>query len=333
MLRAACSELTTDAGFAGIAIIQGERCWTGSITFAGPREGNSHRFLFYSFTKTIMAAAVLRLVARGDLELDAPAGRWLDGPATAADFTLRQLLAHTSGLGDYGALPAYQAAVRSGEAPWSRAEYLARAEAGRLLFEPGRGWRYSNVGYMLVKDILEKVGAAPLGRVLDREIFAPLGVRDVSLPTLRDELRPFLFGRSSQLGGRTVAGHYHPGWVAHGVAGGTPEAATRILHGLMTGKLLPPELLAQMRQGQPVGGPIEGRPWRKPGYGLGLMIELDETGTLRPEGHTGGGPGCSPAVYHFADSALPFTLCAVTNGEDGGQAERMVWSMAAEMEK
>src|ERR1700712_5627581 len=91
---------------------------------------------WWSFGKTVLAAAAFKLAEQGRLHLDTP----LDGKP----FTLRQLLAHTSGLREYGPLPAYQAAVTRGDVAWPADELLARADANNLLFAPGTGWRYSN---------------------------------------------------------------------------------------------------------------------------------------------------------------------------------------------
>jgi CubicO group peptidase (beta-lactamase class C family) len=123
---------------------------------------------WWSFGKTVIAAAALTLVQDGALVLDAP----LPG----APYTLRQLLAHTSGLPDYGGVGAYHAAVAAGEAPWSEAELLQRAAGERLLFAPGTGWAYSNIGYLKVVRLIEATTHAPLDRALAALVFGPLGV-------------------------------------------------------------------------------------------------------------------------------------------------------------
>ena len=65
---------------------------------------------WWSFTKTVIASAILKLVERGEIDLDSR----LEGK----DFTYRQLLQHTSGLKDYGVLADYHLAVENGEKPW-----------------------------------------------------------------------------------------------------------------------------------------------------------------------------------------------------------------------
>ena len=67
----------------------------------------------YSLTKTYIAACVLA----SEIDLQATADRWLgpDQLPRGADLSVQQLLTHTSGLTDYGALPAYHQAIESGQ--------------------------------------------------------------------------------------------------------------------------------------------------------------------------------------------------------------------------
>ncbi len=234
---------------------------------------------WWSFTKTVLAAAALALVADGRLSLDAP----LDGDP----FTLRHLLQHRAGLADYGALKAYHAAVAAGDAPWPRAVLMQRVGVDRLTFAPGQGWVYSNVGYLLVRELVERAAGVDLGVALERLVLAPLGVAGVAVAREPADLMATAWGN---------AAGYHPGWVYHGLLIGPPASAALLLHRLLAGALLPPALLAEMLTAHPVGGPVPERPWLTAGYGLGLMIGTGETGATYT-GHTGGGPGSTAAVY------------------------------------
>ena len=184
---------------------------------------------WWSVTKTCMAAAALILSERGKLLLDAA----LPGRA----FTLRQLLRHDAGLRDYTAVPDYFAAATSGGAPWSETELLARVDVDRLAYQPGDGWTYSNVGYLLVRRAIESAFGADLEAALQALVFAPLGVRGVHIAREPGDISRGAFGNPR---------NYHPGWVYHGLLMGPPREAARWMHGLMTGRLLSPRLLAMM---------------------------------------------------------------------------------------
>lgn len=288
----------------------------------GTGDPAERRALVYSLTKTILAAAVLRLAARGTVELDGPAERWLPELAgRPGAVTVAQILMHRAGLPDYGGRADYHAAVAGGGEPWSGDEFLARCGLAKSENGPPVGsFAYSNIGYLLVGRLLERAGGAPLAEVLAREVFAPLGLSSAVLLSDRSDLDGLFFGPSPAFGGRPVAEAYHPGWVSHGVVAMTVSDACRLLHGL-TEEYLPDALLRRMRDALPVGGPMAGRPWVEPSYGLGLMMELDPA--AGPYwGHTGGGPGVTPVAYHMP-GPVPVSVAVFLDGEDGNLAEWM----------
>src|SRR5262249_30617657 len=84
---------------------------------------------WWSFTKTVIAAAALVLVGRGKLALAEP--------LPERSYTLRQLLQHTAGLADYGGIKDYHDAVARGDEPWPVALLLKRSAGERLRFAPG----------------------------------------------------------------------------------------------------------------------------------------------------------------------------------------------------
>lgn len=277
--------------------------WITASGQTGSHGDPQARFPYWSFTKTVLAICALRLVEDGALALDDP----VDGAA----YTLRQLLNHSAGLPDYGQIPDYSRAVAAGDPPWPRAEMLDRALSGGMLFRPGEGWSYSNIGYMFVGEMIEAATDLSLAQAMNDSILSPLGLTSIELASTPQDFADLHW---------PAAAHHHPRWVYHGCLTGTAPDAARLLHHLMTGDLLSPASLATMRVRTPLGGPLPGRPWLTCGYGLGLM-----TGTVagldRSEGHSGCGPFCVNAVYHFPDRADPITIASFTHGHDEGPAE------------
>lgn len=129
-----------------------------------------------SVTKPIVATATMMLAERGKLELGQPAVRYLPEAAHDVPGNVRQLLGHTSGLTTYvrigwgGTTPAVPDA---GADPWP---YAFAAQPPGTLFE------YANLGYGLLGRIVEARSGQRLGEFLRAELFAPLGMRDSSLP-------------------------------------------------------------------------------------------------------------------------------------------------------
>lgn len=256
---------------------------------------------WWSFTKTIIAACALTLVRDGRLQLDAIA----DGRPV----TLRQLLQHRAGVADYGGLAAYHRAVAANDEPWPVERLLRETNADTLTFAPDTGWNYSNIGYLFVCQKIEHACGCSLNEALQRKVFAPLGIDGPRVALSREDLTGVATGEA-QL--------YHPGWVYHGLVVGQLDHAALTLDRLLTGHLLPPDLRAVMRDAHALGGPIDGRPWRTAGYGLGLMIGTGPAGQ-EVLGHTGGGPGSVIAVYR--QPKVNRTIAAFAPGERTGDVE------------
>lgn len=261
------------------------------------------RFPWWSFTKTVLAICALRLGDERRIDLD--------GLRPGRPFTLRQLLQHRAGVPDYGYLNAYHDASQRGESPWSRARLLEEVQADRLDFEPGTGWSYSNVGYLFVRDAIEEATGLCLADAVKRLVTAPLALQSVELAVKPSD---FLGMHWPQVR------NYDPGWVYHGCLTGTSLDAAKILHALFHGKILTSDSLQAMMDAHRLGGAIAGRPWSSFGFGLGLMSgNVDAVG--RVIGHSGAGPFCVNAVYHFPDLARPATVSIFMEGSNEGPAE------------
>ncbi|HEY8608341.1 MAG TPA: serine hydrolase domain-containing protein [Noviherbaspirillum sp.] len=261
---------------------------------------------WWSFTKVLIAAAALRLVEQGRL--------FLDAPLPGHPFTLRQLLQHRAGLGDYGRLPQYQADVAGGKAPWSEQELHAHVPLTRFVFAPGTGWAYSNVGYLVVRSLIEREVEADLKDVLHDQVLAPLGLQSSRLAVTPEDMRFTAF----------KGGHgYHPGWAFHGFVIGPADEAALALHRLLTGDLLSPASRMALLDAHPLGGEIPGRPWLTTGYGVGIalgtMKTADGTDPFRVIGHSAAGPGSVGAVYHAPGRRR--TVAVFCSGVDEGVAE------------
>ena len=233
---------------------------------------------WWSFTKTVLATAILRLVDQGALGL----AEHLDGQP----FTVRQLLRHESGLPDYGVLGRYHEDVAAGRPPWPVSRLLDAVDADRLRFEPGTGWAYSNIGYLRLARLIEQVTGRTLAVALGMLVFRPCGLATARLATSPSDLSEVRMGSTRS---------YHPGWVYHGLVVGTAADAARLLRAVVMGGLVRPQTLTDMMEGRPL-------PHHRsalhpdPAYGLGLMLSASDPQD-HPIGHGGEGPGSRIAVY------------------------------------
>ncbi len=263
---------------------------------------------WWSFSKTLIALAALRTVEMGGLALDEA--------LPSEPYTLRQLLQHRAGLTDYGGSSAYHQAVARGDDPWSVDELLERTDAERLIYPPGEGWAYSNIGYLRVRRLIEAATGQPLAAALRDLVFEPLGARRARLVESRDDLGGVPMGSAEG---------YHPGWVYHGLAVGPVGEAASVLMRLMSGDLISPRMLAEMRRGYPLPQYANGL-WAKPAYGLGLMAPVTRTG-LRVSGHTGEGPGSNIAVYAVDAIDGPVAAAAWSTEEPSSTVEAIAVGM------
>ncbi|MBH0239188.1 serine hydrolase domain-containing protein [Methylobrevis albus] len=282
-----------------------------SAIAGGPATPGEPDVIWWSFTKTLIAAGVLRLAEAGRLDLD----RDLRAPGT----TPRALLQQRAGLRDYGGLPSYQAAVAAAGPPWSEAELLDEVSDVPV---PGLPWTYSNVGYMLLRRCLEQSCGTDLATALGDLVLRPLGLTRARVAQTTGDLAATALP--------PPAG-YDPGWVYHGTVIGPPSEAAAALGRLMDRQLLSPATLDLMCTPLPLGGALPGRPWTATGYGLGLMIGsmADPAGgpDIRVVGHSAGGPGSVGAVYHAP--ATGRTAAAFAAGDDGGIPERTAVRLVA----
>jgi D-alanyl-D-alanine carboxypeptidase len=288
------------------------------------------QFYLYSITKTILATAVLRLAEQGQLSLGDHVQRYLPDIPLPSQLTVRQILQHSGGLPDYGGLKAYSADLKSDpRRPWTDEAFLSRALSQGFVFQPGKGWAYSNIGYLLVRLLLERVSQRTLPVVLDNLVFRPIGLRQTFVAKSLADAAKLTPGYSSELETdnelHDVTQRYDPRWVSHGVVISTASDLALTFEALFTGALLAPESLDSMMDAVVVPG--KHPPFVQPAYGLGLMIDCRSPFGM-VVGHGGGGPGYSTAAFHYSDvGGHPVTAVALVNRDQPGAGTDIVFAL------
>jgi len=215
-----------------------------------------------SNTKTYVAAAILRLVEDGRVGLDAPIATYLPseyietlraGGYDAATITVRHLLSHTSGLFDYAmSSPFLEAVTGNPTRRWTRLEQVKFAvEHGKPYGAPGEVYHYSDTGYILLGEILERVTKQPLAAALRSLIgYDRLGLASTWLETLEPAPRG-IPDRAHQYMGEADTYTFDPSFDLYG--GGGLAATVRDMavftRALMTGRVFrSPEMLRVMTE-------------------------------------------------------------------------------------
>ncbi|BDV31732.1 serine hydrolase domain-containing protein [Microbacterium terricola] len=240
-------------------------------------------FPVYSIGKTLAAAAVLAL----GHDLDAPVGDLVDLPASLHGARLRDVLRHRAGLPDYGAWPDYAAAI-AGDEPWSFDELMARTDRAGGVARPS-GFRYSNIGYAIVRRMLEHTHQADFFDVVRSAVLDPLGITEIA-----PFAEPGDWARCAP--SQVDVSWYHPGWVLTGTIAASPSAIEAAMRGILAGALFDPARMLDTRAVDAPGTVLD-----QPGYGLGLMTS--GCPTPRWAGHGGAGPGYTTFVLADADGS------------------------------
>ncbi|GIG69250.1 GNAT family N-acetyltransferase [Phytomonospora endophytica] len=310
--------------------------WTGSAGLA-ELDGNTppvvdgyHRI--GSNTKTFTAVALLALVAEGRVALDTAVADYLPEFGFDPRITVRMLLQHTSGIFNFTGEVYTDGSVESditlngaavipgitwqGKAwveqrfrTYEPEELVRLALSKNPRFEPGADWSYANTNYVVLRLIIEKVTGSALSEELQRTVFGPLGLTHTIVPGASSDIpapHAHAYYRYDNDGTEdTIDVTVHnPSWIS---TGGDMISTTADLQafitGLVTGKLLPAEILTEMFDAYPAIG-----------YGLGVFVQDAPDGGGKLITHNGGAMGHAALMYTTLDGSK--TLTAALNYVD-----------------
>jgi CubicO group peptidase (beta-lactamase class C family) len=139
------------------------------------------KFLIGSIGKSITAFMVLILVNDGLIDLNSDINTYIpdySGPGKNK-VTIHQMLTHTSGIPDHGAIP--NLSKKLVRWSYSSDQYLDLIKDLELKFEPGNGFSYSGIAYNLLAIICEKVTKKDFADLLKSRMFIPLGMNNTKL--------------------------------------------------------------------------------------------------------------------------------------------------------
>lgn len=269
----------------------------------------SMRMRIGSTSKHFCVLAVMLLAEEGRLSIDDSPRRVIpELPEWAETITLRQLMAHTSGMRD--SLDLIMLTAGPGKSCAADFQLKMLSALDSLNFAPGEGWNYNNGGYVLLTVIVERLSGLDLEGFLKARIFEPIGMFDTQLRRLDTDLLP----NSATLHLPRPDG----GWM-RGVFG-VPVGGEGGIVSTVDDMLL---WLAHM------SNPIVGRaatwnemrtPMATHGYGLGLNMARHRG--LRTVHHAGGVIGGSSQMLKVLDHDLDLIL--MTNGQSAFDLYKLV---------
>ncbi|QBS41714.1 serine hydrolase [Nocardia sp. CS682] len=263
-----------------------------------------------SNTKTFVATVLLQLAAEQRVQLDAPVEQYLPGVVTGPGgdgnlITVRDLLQHTSGIPDY-LTQLSLASVTELQTPRSPAELIRLGLDQPAEFAPGSSTGYSNTGFLLAGELIQRLTGQPVGLEVTRRIILPLGLRDTYWPLFPLEKvirRPHPRGYQEFDGVLVDITDIDPGWgLSDGAMVSTGADLNRFFMALLSGELLPPAQLADMQR------TVEsGDPFRDDDFGLGLFRRVNACG-LESWSHGGAMTGFVVVNAATADRAVTLSM-------------------------
>lgn len=339
-----------DSGFVGVSLrVRDDRGeWVGSAgaaelggTTKPPVAGHIR---IGSITKTFTATLVLQLVAEGKIGLDSPVIEYLPELGLDARITVRMLLQHTSGIFNFtGEVYDDGSMVLGSPIPYGPAasewrdnrlksyrlrDLVELALSKPARFEPGAGWSYSNTNYVLARLLIEAVSGRSLADEMQRRILGPLGLSGTVVPDNSPEIpepHAHAYYRYEDAGEQKTIDitRQNPSWVS---TGGdmisTTEDLQTFMSSLMSGKLLPAELLTEMCAPHPTGIPnME--------YGLGVFVVTTDDGDILIS-HNGAAVGHAALMYSTPDGMKTLTA-ALNCVDDAGMSIAAAFQTAQQL--
>ncbi len=271
----------------GRTVLSGAR---GASDLAAGTPASEHTgYRVASITKTFTATLVMQLVESRKVRLDEPVTSylgWLRPAVGDSGLTVRHLLTHSGGV------------IRDGSCGWRPGHFPTREQVREELLdhgtfaEPAVGFRYSNVAYSLLGEIIETVSGRKFATALDRNIARPLGLEE-SGARLTKRLRSTLAtGYWRQLPGESARPIAHSEADAFEPAGGLISCVGDLLAYQQAHLPGSPGLVSELSKRE-----MQRVQWQRseePHHGLGWMIYNVDGIALR--GHSGGYPGFTTRI-------------------------------------
>lgn len=286
----------------------------GALAAAGsPPITAETRFNLGSAGKMFTAVAVAQLIDAGKIALDDPIGRYVDGlTPEASTVTIRQLLNHSSGLGNYFAPENLPALIKAK----TLRDLLPLVARETPAFQPGSRFAYSDSGFLLLGLAIEKVSGRGYGDYLSAHIFEPARMTSTTLEPASPAgtaLGMTAMLAPSQGPSALAPGPLRPAQEARlegGSAGGsfsTVGDMLRFFAALAQGKLTSGASLQMLVSPQIVVAKANGaQPERDYGFGFGVGRFEGHSWF----GHNGGAPGVNTETAVFPDDQITFVVLA-----------------------
>ena len=142
---------------------------------------------------------LMEFVDEHKVKLDDTIERWMPTLPEANKVTLKMLANQTSGYPDFETDPKWLAAWTADPFHiWTFDERIKYAFERPMQFEPGTNWSYAHTNFMILGEILAKIGNKPLDVLLREKVLIPMGLKNTGASQVSDIPSPILHGFDSE---------------------------------------------------------------------------------------------------------------------------------------
>src|SRR6184192_2448855 len=146
-----------------------------------------------------LGTLLMEFVDEHKVKLDDTIDRWMPTLPEANKVTLKMLANQTSGYPDYETDPAWLAAfIADPFHIWTYEERLKYAFSRPIQFAPGTNWSYAHTNFMILGEILSKIGGKPLDVLVKEKVFMPMGLKSTTASRTSEMPTPILHAFDSE---------------------------------------------------------------------------------------------------------------------------------------
>ncbi len=302
------SQFAADSGSPGLSVSvgrNGQLIWSRGFGYADIEQQvlvnpATTKFRVGSVAKPLTALALVTLVTRGRIDIDADVRRYVPAfPRKKHAFTVRQLAGHLAGIRHY-----------AGDEAYSRKHYASVIESldifknDPLLGPPGQEWKYSSYGYNLLSAVIERGAKKPFLDHMAESVFVPLGMT-ATVPDRLKELVSnrgrYYFRHQGKIYNEPEVDNSHK-WASGGILS-TTDDLVRFGLAHMNDQVVTPAMRSLLWTEQKT---MDGE---RVGYGIGWRIVLDGEGN-RWIGHGGGSIGGTTQLWLFPEHSLVIAMAS-----------------------
>lgn len=182
----------------------------------GARATREMYFRIGNTTESFETTLLMQLVDRGKIHLDDKVAKWYPKLPLADTITVGMLASSTSGYADYVKVPSFLDAFHANVfATWTPNQLIKIGTSRPMLFPPGTSWSFSDTNFVLLGEILRRVGGTPVSEQIRKRILIPLKLRSTNMTTTAEVPFPTLHGYTDERGVWEDDTFWSPTWATY----------------------------------------------------------------------------------------------------------------------